>query len=399
LPDKIVGTDTVSQTDLVRQRWLDNKFYGQIGSIQYKTEKDQLILGGGWSKYEGYHHGNIIWAKEGGVDKDFQYYNNLAVKGDENIYLKWEHQLTKQWQFYADAQYKYVFHRMNGFDGDPTRLVSKEFYFFNPKLGITYHQNGWQAFASYSIANKEPNRTDFENGIKASAKAEHLNDFELGIEKKGSFYSFGATFYAMEYKDQLVLTGKLNDAGYPIRTNTPNSFRRGIELQAAFRIAKWLNLTSNLTLSSNKIKDFTEYFNTYDSNYYPVSDSAIAHSNTNISFSPTTIAATTINIIPCQYFEISLLSKYVSKQYLDNTQNEGRVLGSYFTQDIRVISTLPEKWFKSCNLILQVNNVFDRKYESNGVTYPGIYDGKYTNSNLYFPMAGTNFLVGLNIKL
>ncbi|MFP5042279.1 TonB-dependent receptor [Parasediminibacterium sp. JCM 36343] len=400
LPNHIIGTDTITQSDFVRQKWLNNKFYGQIGSLQYKTEKDQIILGGGWSRYEGGHYGNVIWAQNGGVEKDYQWYNNQALKGDANIYAKWEHQLTNQLQFYADAQYKYVFHRMNGFDSDPTRLVSKEFNFFNPKLGISYNHKGWQVYASYAVANKEPNRTDFENAIAGNdPKPERLNDLELGVEKKNHTYAYGATFYYMNYKDQLVLTGKLDDVGLAIRSNTPNSHRAGIELQGSIIINNWLNASGNITLSSNKIKAFTEHIYSYDDNYNVVGDSVVQHSNTNISFSPNKIAAATINILPCKHLELSLLSKYVGRQYMDNTQNKDRSLGDYYTQDIRAIITLKGKIIKECNLIAQVNNVLNRLYEPNGATYPAVYSGYYTNGNYYFPMAGTNYMVGLNIKL
>ncbi len=399
LPDITIGTTTIAKSNMVRQRWLDNKFYGQIGALQYKTTKDQFILGGGWSRYEGAHIGYVIWAKDGGVNKDHQYYYNDALKGEGNVYAKWEHQLNKNILFYTDLQYKYVFHRMNGFDSDPTRLISKNFNFWNPKLGITYHKNGWQVYASYAIANKEPNRTDFENALNNNPSAEHLGDVEIGFEKRGNKYSYGATLYSMDYKDQLVLTGKLNDAGYPIRINTPKSFRRGIELQGTAVITNWLNVAANLTLSSNKIKQFTQYLYKYDDSYNLLGDTAIEHNNSTISFSPSTIAGATINIEPCQYVEFSLISKFVSKQYLDNTQNDQRALSDYYTQAIRATLTLKSKWVKESTLIAQVNNVFDRKYESNGATYPGIYSGALANGNYYFPMAGINYMLGLNIKL
>ncbi len=399
LPNHIVGTDTLTTTDLTRQRWLDNKFYGQILSVQYKKDKDQLIVGGGWNRYEGNHYGNVLWSQNGGVPNDYQYYFNQALKTDENIYAKWERQQTKHLLLYADLQYKHVMHKMGGFDSDPTRVIQKDFSFFNPKLGITYSKNGWQAYGSWAIANKEPNRTDFENATDNNPKSEQLNDFELGLEKRTSSYSFGATVYYMNYKDQLVLTGKVNDAGYPIRTNTPKSYRAGLELQGSVVVNDWLNAEGNITFSSNKIKQFTEYLYKYDENYALIGDSVVEHKNASISFSPNTIAAATINIVPCNYFSFSLISKYVDRQYLDNTQNSSRSLGSYFTQDARFILTLHGKLIKECTLIGQANNIFNRLYTSNGATYPGIYSGVLYNSNYYFPMAGTNYMFGLNVKL
>lgn len=406
LPDNIIGKDTLTTTDLIRQRWLDNQFYGQILSVQYKKDKDQLIVGGGWNRYEGNHFGTVLWAKNGGVDNNYQYYFNQALKTDENIYAKWERQQTKHLLIYADLQYKHVRHKVDGFDGNPTRKIQKEFSFFNPKLGITYSKNGWQVYGSWAVANKEPNRTDFENATDNNPKPEQLNDLELGVEKRTSAYSYGATVYYMDYKDQLVLTGKVNDAGYPIRINTPKSYRAGIELQGSVVITNWLNAVGNVTFSSNKIKQFTEHIYVYDSASYAIlGDTIRLHNKSDISFSPNTIAAATINLLPCKYAEISLISKYVSNQYLDNTQDKKRSLSDYFTQDVRATINLKGKLFKEISLVGQVNNVFNRLYESNGSTYPSFtYNGGsntqvFTNGVSYFPMAGTNYMIGLNVKL
>jgi len=404
LTNPTFGRVTIDTSDFINQKWLDNKYYGQIGAIQYKEQNNVITLGGSWTRYEGGHYGNVIWAQKGGVDKDYQFYNNAALKADANVYIKWEHKITNNLQFYADLQYKYVFHRMNGFDSDPfgnQRIVSKDFNFVNPKLGITYTNNGLQLFASWAVANKEPNRTDFENAPNFTPKPETLNDFEFGAEKKTSTYSYGATLYYMNYKDQLVLTGKLDDVGYPIRINTPESYRLGIELQGGIVANAWLNFTGNLTLSTNQIKNFTEHIYSYDANYYviPGFDSVVVHNNTNISFSPSKIASASINLLPCSHLELSFLSKYVDRQYLDNTGNNSRSLSDYFLEDFKAIYTIHGKLLKETKLILQVNNIFNRLYEPNGATYPGVYTGSYSNSNYYFPMAGTNVMAALNIRL
>ena len=299
--------------------WLDNKFYGQILSLQYKKGNDQLIVGGGWTRYEGGHYGNVIWAQNGGFTPNYVWYSNNALKTDENIYAKWEHQLTNHLLFYADLQYKHVMHRMDGFNADPLRHVKEDWNFFNPKLGISYSKNDWQLYASWAVANKEPNRTDFENATNYTPQPETLNDFELGAEKKTSAYNYGATVYYMDYKDQLVLTGQLDDVGNTIRINTPKSYRLGLELQGGLVLTNWVNLTGNFTISSNKIKQFTEHIYSYDDNYNIVGDSSVAHNNTNISFSPSKIASASINFLPCKHVGISLLSKYVDRQYLDKT--------------------------------------------------------------------------------
>jgi len=393
------GISSQDTSDLVNQQWLNNKFYGQILSVQYKTSKDQVIAGGGWTTYEGGHYAYVTWAQDGGFTPDYMYYNNNALKKDENIYAKWEHQLTNHLTFYADLQYKHVSYVMNGFDFDPTRYVNQKWDFMNPKLGLTYTKNGWQVYGSWAVGNKEPNRTDFENDKVYAPSPETLNDFELGAEKRTSLYNYGATIYYMNYKNQLVQTGQLDDVGNTIRINTPNSYRLGIELQGGVVLSNWLNVTGNLTLSQNKIKQFIEHIGSYDVNYNLIGDSIVPHNNTNISYSPNTVAAGSINILPIKKLQISLISKYVGSQYMDNTQNKARSLSDFYTEDARMVYTLKGKLVKECNLIFQVYNIFNRLYSPYGNNYSTINEGTFSSSNYYFPMAGTNVMAALNIKL
>jgi iron complex outermembrane receptor protein len=395
LPNVVVGTTTITRTDLIRQQWLDNNLYGQILSFQHKKVNNIFTIGGGWNSFDNEHYGNVIWAKNGGVNVDYKYYDQPAKKTDANIYAKLQQQLNNNLSFFADVQYRYVAHKMNGFRDNPTLIIDRKFNFVNPKLGLTYSKNNWQAFASYAMANKEPNRDDFEAGISTQPKKETLHDFELGIEKKTSNYSFGATVYYMLYKDQLVLTGKVNDVGAYTRTNVDNSYRAGIELQGSYVFAEWVNAAGNIAFSNNKIKSFTEYVDDYDNG----GQIAILHNKTNIAFSPATVASIGLNFKPIKNAELSFLGKYVDKQFLDNAQSVGRMLADFYTQDIRASYTIKNKLFKEWNIIGQVNNVFNKKYEPNGYTFSYVAGGQFTTENFYFPMAGTNFMVALNIKL
>lgn len=394
LPNVIIGTTTITRTDLVRQLWLDNYFYGQNYTAEYKKNKNLVTIGLGWSKYDGKHYGRIPWAATG-IVKDYEYYNLDASKNDANVFAKWQHQLNKELSFFVDAQFRHVEHIMKGFRNNPTLFVNRNFNFFNPKLGLTYTKNGWQTYLSYAQANKEPNRNDFEAGETIQPNAETLHDFELGTETRTNKYHFAATAYYMLYKNQLVLTGKINDVGAYTRTNVPNSYRLGIELQGGYIFNSWLNMQSNLTLSRNKIKAYTEFADDYDNG----GQIAINHENTTIALSPSVIASGIINFLPKKNFEISLISKYVGKQYLDNAQNENRIINDYYTQDVRASLTLRNKLIKECTIIGQVNNVFNRKYEANGYTFSYVAGGNFTTENYYFPMAGTNFMLAVNIKL
>jgi iron complex outermembrane receptor protein len=228
-------------------------------------------------------------------------------------------------------------------------------------------------------------------------KRERLSDVELGIERTYKQTNWGATLYYMNYKDQLVLTGKINDVGAYTRTNIPKSYRMGVELQGGARIISWLNISANLALSQNKVIDFTEYIDDYGTFVQTVNE----YHKTDIAFSPGVVGAASFNFLPCPHVELSLLSKYVGKEYLDNTQNEGRKLDPFYVQDVRAIYTINTRWLKEIKIIGQVNNVFNGKYEPNGYTFSYIPDRSttITTENYYFPMAGVNFMIAVNVRL
>ena len=249
----IVGNDTLQSTNLIRQRWLDNYFYGGIFSLQYKAGNSQLTFGGGWDRFNNRHYGNVIWAQNGGFPDNYQYYYEPADKTDFNGYAKIQQQLSDRWALFGDLQYRHIDYQIDGFDDNPTILVHQRYDFWNPKAGITYTHNDWEAYLSYSLASHEPSRDDFETGINDQPKPEILHDFELSLQKKNSRYSWGATVYYMLYHDQLALTGKINDVGGYTRSNIPQSYRLGLELQGTARPADWFSADANLTLSRNKV--------------------------------------------------------------------------------------------------------------------------------------------------
>jgi iron complex outermembrane receptor protein len=293
------------------------------------------------------------------------------------------------------VQYRNIHYNLGGFRNNPSLNISNTYRFVNPKAGITYHYSGTRMYASYSYAAKEPNRDDFEAGMDQQPRPEKMHDIEAGAEKKHNRWTLSANVYYMKYKDQLVPTGKINDVGAYTRINIPDSYRAGIELQASAYINRWLGASANLALSRNKVKNFTEYFDDYDNggqktNFYSSSD---------IAFSPAAVGGATITIRPVKNGEISFLSKYVSRQYLDNTSNIGRSIKGYFVQDARITYAIPNKLFKGLNFVLQANNVFNKKYEANGYTFSYQYGGSLVTENYYFPMAGTNIMAAVNIEL
>jgi iron complex outermembrane recepter protein len=396
LPNYFDGTSTIKKTDIVRRLWLDNNFYGSIFSLQYKKENTQITIGGGWNKYDGKHFGEIIWAAvQAAVPKNYRWYDLPATKKDFSLYTKWTQQLNNHWQSFVDVQYRNINYSINGFRDNPTLNVNNNYNFVNPKIGITYNKNSWQWYISYARAAKEPNRDDFEAALTEQPKAEQLNDFEMGIERKKPTYNYGVTFYYMQYKNQLVLTGKINDVGAYTRTNIPTSYRLGIELQGGYAINKKLSIAGNIAISDNKLKNFTEYIDNYDNS----TQQTKLYTKSTIAFSPSVVAGSTIAIMPFKNASINLLSKYVDKQYMDNTANNSRSLNAFFVQDVNLNYTLTGKVLKNTQFIVQLNNVFNKKYEPNGYTFSYIYAGELTTENFYFPMAGFNLMVGVNVRL
>lgn len=385
-----INGELIKRTDLIRQKWLDNHFYGTVFSAQYKKEQWNLILGGGYNKYEGDHFGNVIWTREIPLDAYVrQYYFDYSTKTDLNFYSKANYQINSRWNAFVDLQYRAVNYRANAVE---TGVIDDNFSFFNPKAGVTYRLNATNnLYFSYAKAQKEPNREDYKNG---SPKPERLNDFELGwrLDKKQLKINLNA--YYMRYQDQLVLTGAISDTGAPIRENSGDSYRMGVEADLTIRASdKWI-FRPTMAISQNKNIDF-----------YAERDGVLQNlDNTNIAFSPDVILSNSIAFIPVQSLQISLLSKYVGEQYMSNLDLDSSKLDSYFVNDLNVSYEIkPKKLFETIRLSALVNNILDVKYISNGYFYS--YDDDYSDPNVittidgagYYPQATRNFLVGLTL--
>ena len=395
LTPRVINTDTLYETDLIRQLWLKNHFYGQIASLQYKHGKHHVTAGGGWNQYDGTHFGKIIWSQNGGIPEDHTWYDLNAIKKDVNTYVKYHYTVIPSIYLFGDLQYRQVAYDLFGFRDNPTLEITNRYNFFNPKFGITILHKNYQWYASYSRAAKEPNRDDFEAGAAQQPVPEILNDIEAGVERKTPTYGWSVTGYHMSYKNQLVLTGRINDVGAYTRTNIPESYRMGIELQGWVYVTNQIHLSGNLTVSRNRIKDFTEYIDDYDLG----GQKQFHYSSTDISFSPKVIASANLTLLPIRDLEINLFSKFVERQYLDNSSNMQRSVPSFFTQDLRLSYTFRKGFFKELGLNFLINNIFDTKFEPNGYTYSYFSGGMINNENYYYPAAGINVLAGLQVKL
>ncbi len=395
LPDKIVGPQIITTTDVVRQLWLDNDYYGNVFSLQWKKEKTDLLLGGVVTNYNGKHFGEVIWASNGMNEPTHRWYDLNATKTDYSVYTKVEQRITNGLTAFTDLQYRNVQYDLNGFRNNPAIVSKNRYGFFNPKLGLTYVKNNFTAYASYSIANKEPNRDDFEAGLLQQPKPERLNDFEAGIENKSAKWNWAANLYYMQYRNQLVLTGMINDVGAYTRTNIPRSYRLGVEVQGGVAINRLLSASANIAISKNKIKNFTEYIDDYDNGGQKTNQ----YNESDIAFSPAVVSAFTITMLPVKQLSIDLIGKYVGKQYLDNTASNNRKLNGWYTQDAKAIYSFSNKAVKNVSIIFGVNNLFNKNYQPNGYTFSYYYNNALTTENFYLPMAGRTWIAGVQIKI
>ncbi len=399
LPNLVFGTDTVRKSNLVNRKWLDNHFYGMTTSLNYRKNKSDFTLGGAYSTYDGDHFGKVIWARYyGSTNPDHDWYSGNGLKKDFNVYAKYNFQLLEKISLFADLQYRKIDYRITGIDDDLRDITQQhDFNFFNPKFGIFYQlgQNQ-ELYLSYAIANREPNRSNYVDANPNGKQPvyETLRDIELGYNFKSSRLSVSANYYYMNYKDQLVLTGEINDVGAPIMVNVDKSFRTGLELQAAVKIAKKLVWNGNATFSINKIKDFTEYIDNWDT----WGQEANELGTTDLAFSPNVVANSQFVFTPAKNFDIAFISTYVGQQFIDNTSNDNRALHAYFYNNLKLDYTFKTRLFEEITLHGMVNNLFNEAYESNAWVYSYISEGQRNKQDGYFPQAGTHVMFGVDFK-
>ena len=393
LPITIDG-ETSTESDLVRRRWLENNFYALSANANYKDENWDTTTGVFYSYYQGLHFGEVIWATNfTGPNLGDRYYSGTGDKHEFTTFSKASYKINNSWSVFGDLQMRIVNYKTAGLTSDKVNMVVDEQYeFFNPKFGASYSLNqGNQLYVSYGRASREPRRSDFEQGVFTP---EILDDYELGWRFTGKNNTLSANLYYMDYKDQLVLTGQLDDSGGFIRETSGNSYRAGLEVEGDFRVLQQLHVRPNIALSSNKNKDYTTS-----------RDGELVNlGTTNISFSPSFIAGNSIDYSPTQNLQIALLSKYVGEQYLGNIDSQTSKLDAYFSNDFSVNYTITNLSFAK-SLVLQglVNNIFDVKYISNGYFYT--YDDDFSTPGTvttiegagFYPQAGINFLVGATL--
>ncbi len=404
LENIIIGGDTITRTDLVNRKMMDNSFYGfTFSSNNSFGEKMKLSIGGGWNRYNGNHFGKVIWAEyASNGNNELDYYRNTGLKRDFNIYSKFTYSPVRLITLFADLQYRYVGYHMAG-TLDDLRTVDQDhiFNFFNPKAGVFFQfSDKHQAYFSFGMANREPSRNNHKDADPERIPTyETLFDYELGYHFTIQAFQANVNVYYMNYNNQLVLTGEINRVGEAVMVNVPHSYRLGLEIAAGLEILKKLQWNINATFSTNKIKDFTSYVDNYDSTGAFMGQVQEYLGNTNLSFSPGIILGSILTWKPVTWLSFSLISKYIGKQYIDNTSNSSRSLKGYFVNNFSAGYTFRLKPFKEIGFNLLVNNLFNLKYESNAWVYQYYYSGDHYEASGYFPQGLINLLFGITIRI
>ena len=428
-----IGGETISNKDLIERRWLDNDFYFSSLAVNYTSDdqKTNFNLGTAFSVYQGDHFGEVIWARfSGDTEQDNRYYENEGIKTDFNLFGKLSYQLAPKLTGFADLQYRRIDYEFLGFDNDGSNITEEvDFNFFNPKLGLTYSLNPTTNFYGYfGVGNKEPNRSDFTDSSPTSRPThETVYDTEVGFRKQWKKASLQANLYFMDYNNQLILTGQINDVGENTRINIKDSYRAGVEIVGGVQLTKQLNFEAALTLSDNRIKNFTESIDNWDYWFqdFSLPEEELAplqftreHGDTDLALSPQTIfnAGLTYDVFPnaaMQNLSFGLSTKYVGEQFIDNTSNQNTSLPAYSFTDFRVGYSIKTSFVEEIGLTLLVRNIFDAQYISSAWTYRYFsagYDGRADDPSTrleqgdtynltgYYPQAGRNFLLGLTLR-
>ncbi len=395
----ILGGDTITETDLVRRKWLNNDFYGAVYSVNYHRKQFSLTAGGGLNQYAGDHYGRVIWAKfASDAQTDHEYYFSRGVKSDANQFLKINYQFLPKAALYADIQYRFIDYKITGTDDNLSNITQKHKYqFVNPKIGLSFEiSDNQRSYVSYAMAHREPTRGNFIDApANQEIKPEILRDLELGYQVDARPISASFTAYWMDYTDQLILTGQINDVGAPIMVNIPSSYRSGLETAVRINPVKSLQVEMNLTLSRNKIRDFTEYVDDWDT--WGQQTSSLG--TTSLAFSPEIITGGRVTWLILDDLRFILDSRYVGRQFIDNTSDISRSLDPYWINNISIAWTLKPLKINEIVLFLQVNNVFNHQYETNAWVYSYYYEGQRNKMDGYFPQAGINFMGGIRIDL
>lgn len=402
-------SDSIGSTDLVRQLWLDNDFYGGVYALSYNKGKVDFSLGGGYNIYDGRHYGKLPWLQYSGdyVPGD-KYYQSTSLKKDFNVYAKLNYQLARSLYAYADLQVRSISYSLEGNDRQKRDIsLEDQMGFFNPKFGLSYLPNSRSTwYGSFAVANREPNRDDYLSALPNNPKPERLYDTELGYKYAGKKGALELAFFHMYYRDQLAVTGQINDVGAPIKINIPKSYRLGLELSGGYQLNPMLRVQGNAAVSRNKIVSFTEFLDDYDADFNWLGQQQFVREQADLALSPNVIAGAELAFSPFQKgswaekqsLTLSLLTRYVGLQFIDNSGDASNTLRAYSFSDLRVVYQHKGQLLRQLELSLWVNNLFDAMYSSNAWSYRYIFAGQGAVDQGLYPMAGRNVMIGGKLR-
>lgn len=407
LDPQLVNDSTYKSSDVITRKLMKNNFYVGNFTLNYISDKLTLTGGGNLTSYQGDHYGKLLWVKYNkNISDKYEWYRGDADKKEFSVFGKITYNILDNLAIFGDMQYRYIDYRMSGIDDDLENITNKNYYsFFNPKAGLSYSFNNNEVYASLSISNREPLRTDIKESAKGGStqkiQPERMFDYELGYRYSSAIASFNANLYYMRYKDEMVQTGKLNDVGYKLMENVPTSYRMGIELSGAVQPANWIRIDANVTLSQNKIKNYTAYYDLYNNqnDYEFVKQTSEYLGTTNISFSPNVIGSGILTITPYKALSLALVGKYVGKQYYDNTSNKDNRLADYFVSNIVLGYTFKTQKIGEVDIQFSVNNILNKRYVGNAwVATDKFEDGSEIVYTGLYPQATRNIMAKLGIR-
>lgn len=391
LPPFYTQQDTLYYTNAVQQLWLDNHLVGANFTSHYTRKKWDVVVGAAFNTYFGNHYGKLVWSIS---TNEQEFYRHASRKMDGSAYAKASFEAYPGLHIYADLQYRIVYYTTDGFRYNPTIQIKNVYHFVNPKVGVNYRINSDHTlYLFFGMARKEPNRDDFEAGVNQQPKPEWLRDLEVGYKHRGKIYELMGNIYWMDYTDQLVQSGKVNDVGAYARINIPRSYRLGIELSGQVRPHRTFLMKAHAAFSLSKITDFTEYIDNFDTG----TQDSVFYSSSDLAFSPNIVAGFVFTYTPIKNFDIELTGKYVSHQYLDNTASSDRRIAPFFVNDLRLRYELSFKKHFYIRFNLMVNNFTNRMYEPNGYTFGYIISGERKSENYYYPQAGIHVMGGITL--
>ncbi|SEA08548.1 iron complex outermembrane recepter protein [Xylanibacter ruminicola] len=409
--------DGVKKSDFVRKKGLSQNTYGFIWNANYKNDSWDVIGGMSLQEFDGNHFGYVTYIANDDVRKkymsngDYKYYDSDATKFDGSTFVKAAYHINEQWDIFGDLQYRYVQYETNGKNDkfysensgyyNQMLNIDESYHFLNPKAGFSWNLNNHRVYGSVALSHREPERNNFTDNFNYPyPKAESLFDYELGYTFNNDIFRFGINGYYMDYNNQFVQTGQETEIGEKVTTNIKDSYRMGIEIQAGVDPFSWLTIEGNAALSKNKIKDFDEVASVNWEDDFRT----IHYDNSTLAFSPSTILNGFVNL-HWNGLQAVWHTNFVSRQYLDNTENADRSLPCYSASDANISYTWkPNKAIKECIFGLNFNNIFNRRYAANGWVYSSIVEEYgHPNENRYYqigfiPMAGFTMMGNVTLR-